>query len=59
MNERDKLLAQAEICDTLAAWCTQLDTPTGVPGYVSDQDLRLRAAALRAQAAIQRATKTD
>lgn len=49
-SNRDKLFLQATGLEAVAAWCEQPDRPTGMWGMVSAFDLRMRAAALRAQA---------
>lgn len=50
MTEHERLTAQADILEQVAHWCEQPDVPTGAPGLVDSQQLRLRAAALRVMA---------
>lgn len=50
MSEHERLVAQADILEAMAAWSLQPDVPTGIPGAVTVEDLRLRAVSLRVQA---------
>lgn len=50
MTEAEKMRAGAEALDDAARWSEQPDMPSGVFGFVSANDLRMRAAAMRAVA---------
>lgn len=54
MNEPSyvKMMAQAEILESVAAWADQPDEPTGRRGVLLSDDLRMRAIALRVQAEV-------
>ncbi len=52
MTEQERLRAGADVLDEVAHWSEQPDEPTGMYGVVSAFDLRMRAAALRTQAAV-------